>query len=142
MLRYASQVTIDRPPAQVFPYFVDPTRQGQWSDVQMRRLTDGPFGPGTRMEVSFGMGPVTARIGLEITALEPERRMAWTSFSGPIAWEGEYRLEPTGQGTIVSQAGSLTFSGLWRLLEPIVGAEISAGEKKELERLKELVEGA
>lgn len=142
MLNYTSKVTIRRPPAEVFPYFVDPARQGQWSDVPMRRLTDGPFGAGTRMEVSFGKGLLAARIGLEITALEPERRMAWTSFSGPIRWEGEYRLEPSGAGTIVSQAGSLAFSGLWRILEPIVGAEIKAGEEKELERLKALVEAA
>jgi len=142
MIKYASAVTIGRPPAEVFPWFIEPARQGQWSDVQMRRLTDGPFGPGTRMEVSFGKGLLTARIALEITAVEPDRRMAWTSVSGPIAWEGEYRLVPSAAGTTVSQAGSLAFSGLWRLLEPIAGAEIRAGEEKELERLKALVEAA
>jgi len=142
VIRYESSVSIDRPPEAVFPYFVEPAKQGQWSDVQMRRLTDGPFGAGTRMEVTFGMGPIKARVGLEITKLEQDRGMAWTSFSGPIRWEGEYRLEPAGAGTVVSQAGSLTFSGLWRLLEPIAGAEIRAGEVKELERLKALVEAA
>jgi uncharacterized protein YndB with AHSA1/START domain len=142
MLRYASKVTIDRPPAQVFPYFVEPAKQAQWSDVQMRRLTDGPFGAGTRMEVTFGMGPLKARIGLEMTAIEQDRRMTWTSFSGPIRWAGEYLLEPSGGGTVVSQEGTLTFSGLWRLLEPIVGAEIRAGEEKEFEKLKALVEAA
>ena len=98
MLRYASKVAIERPPEAVFPYFVEPAKQGQWSDVQMRRLTEPPFGAGSRMEVTFGMGPLKARIGLEITALEENRRMAWTSFSGPIRWAGEYNLEPVGGG--------------------------------------------
>lgn len=140
MLRYASSVSIDRSPDIVFPYFVEAAKQAQWSDVQMRRLTDGPFGVGSRMEVTFGMGPLKARIGLEITRLEQDRGMAWTSFSGPIRWAGEYRLEPSGGATVVSQEGTLTFSGLWRLLEPIVGAEIRTGEEKELERLKALAE--
>lgn len=142
MLTYKSSVSIDRSPDMVFPYFMEPSKQAQWSDVQMRRLTDGPFGPGTRMEVTFGMGPLKARIGLEITSLEQDRGMTWTSFSGPIRWAGEYRLEPVGAGTTVSQQGSLTFTGLWRLLEPIVGAEIQRGEEKELEKLKALVEAA
>ena len=142
MLTYQSKVSIDRPPDVVFPYFTEPAKQAQWSAVQMRRLTDGPFGPGTRMEVTFGMGPLKARIGLEIAELETNRRMAWTSFSGPIRWAGEYNLEPFGTGTVVSQRGTLTFSGLWRLLEPIVGAEIRTGEEKELEKLKALVEAA
>ena len=95
------------------------------------------------MEGTFGMGPLKATIGLELTAVEPGRRMAFRSFSGPIRWEGGYSLNgsPSG-GTDISQEGQLTFTGLWRLLEPIVGAEISRGEVKELERLKAVVEAA
>jgi uncharacterized protein YndB with AHSA1/START domain len=142
MLRYASKVTMGRPPAVVFPYFAEPAKQALWSGVPMRRLDDRPFGAGSRLEVSFGMGPLKARVGLEITAVEQDARMAWTSFSGPIRWQGEYRLEPSNGGTVVSQEGTLTFSGLWRLLEPIVGAEIRSGEEKELEKLKAIVEAA
>jgi hypothetical protein len=142
VIRYASKVDIGRPPDAVFPYFVEPAKQALWSDVPMRRLTEGPFGPGTRLEVTFGMGPMKARVGLEITAIEQDRRMAWTSFSGPIRWQGEYLLEPSEGGTVVSQEGTLAFSGLWRLLEPIAGAEIRSGEEKELEKLKAIVESA
>jgi len=141
VISYGSSVTLERQPEVVFQYFIDPTKQRQWSDVPMRRLTDGPFGPGSRLEVTFGMGPLKARIGLEITAIEQDRRMTWTSFSGPIRWAGEYRLEPANGGTLVAQEGQLTFSGLWRILEPLVGAEIRNGEVKELERLKAVVEG-
>jgi hypothetical protein len=82
-----------------------------------------------------------ATIGLELTAVEPGRRMAFRSFSGPIRWEGDYTLEPDGEsGTTVSQQGTLTFAGLWRLFEPLMGREISEGEIKELERLKVAVE--
>ena len=132
---------MERPPEVVFHYLIDPVRQALWSDVPMRQLTTGIAGPGSRMEVTFAMGPLKARIGLELSRVEPGRALAFKSFSGPIRWDGEYRLASTDGGpTVVSQEGRLAFSGLWRLIEPIVGAEISRGEVKELEKLKAVVE--
>ena len=141
MITYRSSVSIDRPANLVFEYLIEPARQALWSDVPMRKLTEGPLGDGSRMEVTFGMGPIKAVVGLELGPVEPGRRMAFKSFSGPIRWDGEYRLAPTTSGgTEVSQEGRLTFTGLWRALEPFAGAEISKGEVKELERLKAAVE--
>lgn len=142
MVRYESRVTIDRPPEAVFPYLVEPAKQALWSDVPMRQITEGSFRTGSRMEVAFGKGPLQARLELEITAVEAGRRMAFTTRSGPIQWDGEYRLEPAGDGTALSQEGRLRFRGLWRLIEPLVGAEISRAEVKELERLKAAAEAS
>ena len=141
MLTYQSQVTIDRPPDVVFPYLIEPDRQKLWSDVPMQRLDQGPLGVGSRMELTMGMGPIKTKIGLRLAAIEVNRRLAFESFSGSIRWSGEYVLTPTASGaTEVRQRGELTFSGLWRLLERLVGAEISRCEIKELERLKQAVE--
>ena len=141
MVRYESSVRIARSPESVFPYLTEAAKQALWSDVPMRRLTEGPLGPGSRLQISFGMGPVKAVLGLEINDLDPARRMAFRTFSGPIDWSGEYRLTPSPSGgTELSQEGTLRFTGVWRLVEPLVGAEISRGEVKELERLKAAVE--
>ena len=142
MLTYRSQVFVDRPPDVVFQYLVEPAKQALWSGVPMRNLSGGPMRTGSRLEVSFGRGPLNATIGLEIKGLEPARRMAFDSYSGPIRWDGEYRLVPSGSGTELSQDGRLRFTGLWRLIEPLVGAEIKSGEIKELEKLKVVVEAA
>src|SRR5689334_13558522 len=109
MISYASSVTIDGSPDAVFQYFVEPAKQALWSDVPMRPLTEGPPREGSRLEVTFGMGPIKARIGLQITALDPGKRMTFRTFSGPIRWDGEYRLTPAGAGTQVSQEGRLQF---------------------------------
>ncbi|HET7685610.1 MAG TPA: SRPBCC family protein [Candidatus Limnocylindria bacterium] len=141
MLTYRSSVVIARPADVVFPYLVEPQRQALWSDVPMRQLTDGPLRTGSRLEVTFGKGPLKAVIGLELTEVAPAQRMAWRSFSGPIGWRGSYELTATDPATTsVAQDGELTFHGLWRLVEPIVSGEIRSGEVKELERLKEVVE--
>ena len=141
MISYESSVTIDRPAEVVFGFLIEPAKQALWSDVPMRKLTEGPLGDGSRMEVTFAMGPIRAVVGLELGPVEPGRRMGFSTFSGPIRWDGEYRLAPTATGgTEVSQMGRLAFTGLWRAIEPLVGAEISKGEVKELERLKAAVE--
>jgi uncharacterized protein YndB with AHSA1/START domain len=137
---YASKISVGRPPDVVYPYLVEPEKQALWSGVPMRRLTDGPLGPGSRMEVNFGRGPMKAVLGLEMTAVEPGRRVAWKSLSGPIRWTGEYTLTPTELGTDISQTGQLEFTGLWRAVEGLVGAEIKSGEIKELEKLKAVIE--
>ena len=143
MKSYESQVSINRPPADVYPYLIEPKKQALWSDVPMRQLTEGPFQAGTKFEVTFGSGLVKATLGLELVGVEQDRRMAWKSYSGPIDWQGEYLVEPAENGgSILKQHGTLAFHGLWRLLEPMVGAEISRGEVKELERLKAAVESS
>jgi hypothetical protein len=73
MLTYESAVHVERSPSTVWRYLVEPSNQVLWSDVPMRQLTDGPLTTGSRMEVSFGMGPIKAKVGLELTAVEPVR---------------------------------------------------------------------
>ena len=143
MIPYSSEVTIERPPGEVFPWLVEPSKQARWSDVPMRQLTEGPLRQGSRMRLSFGRGPLRASLDLEIANLEPDARMAFTTVSnGGIQWEGSYDITPADGGTRVRQQGMLRFRGLWRVLEPMIGAEIKRGEIAELERLKKMVEGS
>ena len=117
------------PPDVLFRYLIEPSLQALWSDVPMRQLTEGELRSGSRMEVRFSIGPLKAVVGLEFASVEPGRRLAFKSFSGPISWDGEYQLEAAGgTSTRVSQEGRLAFHGAWRLLEPIVGAEIGRAE--------------
>ena len=95
MVRYESTVSVARPPDVVFPFLIEPTKQALWSDVPMRQLTAGPLVTGSRLEVTFAMGPIKAVVGLELTAVEPGQRMEFKSFSGPVRWDGWYRLSPS-----------------------------------------------
>ena len=137
---YESEVTIDRPPEVVFPYFTDRAKQALWSDVPMTPITEGELRTGSSFEVTFGMGPLKAVVGLEMSNVEAPAVMAWRTFKGPIDWTGEYRLTPEGAGTRVHQRGTLVFKGVWRLIQPMAAAEIRSGEVKELEKLKSVVE--
>jgi uncharacterized protein YndB with AHSA1/START domain len=143
MIRYTSSVTIARPPEEVWPYVVEREKQALWSDVPMTPLTSGPLATGSRMSLSFGDGPMKASLTLEITDFEAAQRLGFKTVSqGGIQWTGEYRLAPAEGGTTLSQEGTLAFTGLWRLAEPVVGAEIRRNEIAELEKLKTVVEQA
>lgn len=143
MLRYAYPVAINRAPAVVFPYLNDPVKQGLYSDVPMRLITPGILKTGSRMEVTFGKGPLKATLGLEMTAVDENKRMAFDTYSGPIRWQGEYLLEPTDSGgTNVNYAGTMVFTGLWRLMEPLIGSELKRNGSKEIERMKAVIEQA
>ena len=141
MLRYAYPVTINRAPAVVFPYLSDPVKQGLYSDVPMRLLTPGILKTGSRMEVMFGKGPLKVTLGLEMIAVEENRRIAFDTYSGPIRWQGEYLLTPTDSGgTNIDYAGSMVFTGLWRSIEPLIAAELKRSGAKEIERMKAVIE--
>lgn len=142
MLSYQSKVTVGRPPEVTFEYLVDPAKQALWSDVPMRQLTPGALNEGSQMELTFAMGPIKAHLLLEITAVQPGRRMAWKTISGPILWDGEYLVAPVDAGASVNHEGRLRFTGLWRLAEPILGPEMRREGERELERFKAVVEAA
>jgi hypothetical protein len=133
-------VKINRPPADVFPYLTDPAKQALYSDVPMRQITPGVLATGSRMEVTFGMGPLKAVIGLEMT-VEENSRMGFDTYSGPIRWQGQYLLVPTNDGaTNLTHEGTMVFTGLWRLFEPLVGAELKRNGEKEMQRMKAAIE--
>jgi hypothetical protein len=77
----------------------------------MEPLTEGPTKAGSRMRLSFGSGPFRATLILEMVAVEPSERLAFTTVSqGGIQWDGEYRLAPADQmATRLSQQGTLRF---------------------------------
>jgi len=143
MKAYRFQVSINRPPDAVFPFLVETEKQALYSDVPMRLVTEGPLRTGSKMEVSMGSGFMKANLGLEMVDVNRDRKMAYKTYSGPIDWQGEYLLEPTQDGgTVVTHEGSMRFHGLWRLAEPLVGAELSRNGAKEMDRMKVAVESS
>ena len=95
------------------PYLLKATTQSTRRDLDS----------GSKVEVSFGMGPLKAVIGLQISALDLGHKLAFKSYSGPISWKG---------ATTVSQNGQLKFKGLWRVWQPFAGGQIRRGEVKEV----------
>jgi uncharacterized protein YndB with AHSA1/START domain len=144
MIKFQAEVTIDRPIEQVFRYVADATRQHEWTDMTLvKMLTEGPTRAGTQYVAKFKKGPFK-ELTFEINPFAPNRLLGYRSISqGPMAWEGEFRVDATGpSSTRVTAQGEIRLRGLWRLAELLLAGEVRRGEAAELERLKRILEAA
>lgn len=141
MIRYSSVLTIARPPHEVFEALLDPGRYGQWTDM-VDMSFDSPDRPhvGTRGQFRLAKGPIKGMLDLELTKLEPDRRVDFRITHPSLDWNSVSALEPAGTGTQLTYAGEIRLRGWRRLLEPFVAGEVSRGEAAEAQRLKEILE--
>ena len=141
MIHYSSTVTIERSPHEVLAALLDPEMYGQWTEMQDTRFDgSGPADVGTTGSFRMGGGPLKGVFRMELTDVQPDRRLAFHVTHPKMDWVAISDLEPVGPATRLTYAGRIRLKGLWRLLEPLMAGEIRAGEAKEAERLKALLE--
>ena len=141
MIHYSSVVTIDRRPSDVLDALLDPELYGRWTEMVDTRF-EGPGTPavGTRGEFKLPAGPLKGRYDMEIVRLEPDRRLDMRIDGRSLRWLSNITLEPEGDGTRMTYAGDISLLGWRRILEPLMAGEAQAGEAKEAERFKALLE--
>jgi hypothetical protein len=143
MFTWTSETVVGRDPASVGRLLSDPARWPEWTDMKdVSILTEGPLRVGSQVRATMGSGPLRTTVTWEATALDPARLVAFrTISSGRLGIDGTYRLAELPDGrTTVHAEGTVTMRGFLRLLEPLLRREIRAGEARELERLRALVE--
>jgi hypothetical protein len=143
LLRYSSSVTVNKPSEVVFRYWLIQVAEpvvGRAHEASQWRDRPDEFGLQVRGHV--WQGPNEGHARARDSRVRAGQAVWLQVLFSPIKWEGEYRLAPTadGSGTELSQEGTLIFTGLWRLMEPMAGGEIRTGEIKELEKLKAVAE--
>ena len=93
-------ITITRPVAEVFDFVADGTTAMQWRPAVLDVELAGGSGVGARYRQGV-KGPGGRRIAAdyEVSAVEPNRRIAFRAIAGPVRPTGEYRFEATPDGT-------------------------------------------
>ena len=102
----------------------------------------GPPGVGTRGRFRMAKGPIKGMLEMELTELEPDRRIVFHVTHPDLDWTAVSTLEPAGDGTRLTYAGELRILGWRRLLEPLMAREVRQGEEAEALRLKALLEAS
>ena len=143
MIRYSSETTIARPPAVVLDALLDPARYAQWTDMVDMEF-DSPGRPvvGTSGRFRLSKGDIKGMIEMKVRELVPDSRLVVQMTHPQFDWTSISTLDQVPGGTKLTYAGEMSLHGWRRILEPMVGREITAGEGKEVERLKELLEAA
>lgn len=130
---------IDRPPAVVWRFYaVDHVRNhSRWDPkMELRQLTDGPIGVGTRIHRRHTRIGVPIEGTMEVVEFEPGRAMGVVIHddtpSGPLEVQSRVTMEPVGEGR-THVTVRLDIPGTTASMDPSM---IEAS----LEKVKELIE--
>jgi uncharacterized protein YndB with AHSA1/START domain len=144
MIHYRSEITINRPPSEVFAWLAEPVRQGQWMGMSSG-ANDGPPVLTANAEYMTHVtgGPMAGAYRMRVSAFDQDSQMTIETIDGKVGWRGVFTLEPTPEGgTRLVNEGDFSARGFLRLLEPFLRGEAAKSEQAELEKLKGLIEGA
>lgn len=137
--------TIHAPPEQVFNLIADLPNYGKWLPSSrlygaVTQYSDLPVRKGTQY-VDQGK---TSRMTGAVTEFDPPRRITFkqTSVSvfGQLDIQIRYTLEPTGDGTRMLRETTVTPSGGFRVLQPVILEPIRKENERILERMKVYLE--
>jgi uncharacterized protein YndB with AHSA1/START domain len=141
MIKYSSDVTIERSPDAVYQALLDPTLYPRWTDmVDVSFDSADPPRVGTRGRFRLAKGPIKGLLEMEVTELDPHRRVVFHVTHPSLDWTATSTIAPSGTGSTLTYAGEMRLRGLWRIMEPLMAREVRNGEAAEAVRLKALLE--
>jgi uncharacterized protein YndB with AHSA1/START domain len=145
MIELSFNVSIARPPAEVFSILTDfEAYLARWAKgpVAAAKLGPDPTGPGSRFDITAKIGPLRVRSPYEVLEWEPPHRFGGRGVAGPVKFQEEYRLA-AGQGTTeLTQSIKAWPRGPFRLVQPMIARQLESLLPADLGRLKHLVEDA
>ncbi len=144
MWQFEASIDIEAPVSEVYRYLADFPRHPEWSSASLtylRMLTPGPIGVGSQFEAGEQV-PSKQVTRSRITALEPNRRIAWRSMGVrgllPVDWE--FLLSGSDGGTHLVQRS--TWGGAILPALGLLGRrrQIPIENRHSLERIKAAIE--
>ncbi len=139
-----TEITIDRSCEEVAAFAGDPSRAPEWY-VNIRRVewqTEPPLRVGS--QIAFVAHFLGRRLAYtyEIVEHAPGQRLVMRTAQGPFPMETTYTWEATGAGTRMTLRNRGEPGGFSRLLAPFMASAMRRANRKDLARLKAVLEGA
>lgn len=140
-----TSIAIARPRTVVAAFAGDPTNAPRWY-VNIRAVewqTPPPLAVGS--EIAFVAQFLGRRLAYTyaITELEPARRLVMRTAQGPFPMETRYEWTDTADGgTRMTLRNRGAPAGFSRLVAPFMGAAMRRANRKDLARLKAVLEAA
>jgi uncharacterized membrane protein len=138
-----TETTIDRPAGEVAAYAGDPDNAPEWyaniGSVQWR--TDPPLRVGSRLDFVASFLGRRLAYTYEITEMAAGERLVMRTADGPFPMETTYTWTPVDEATTrMTLRNRGEPAGFSRLLLPFMGQAVRRANRKDLARLKELLE--
>jgi carbon monoxide dehydrogenase subunit G len=141
-MEFSNTITIERSPHDVFEFLSDLENVPKWNYaiVETRKTSDGPVRLGT-IYWQVRTLPSRSEEILQVTELEPDRRLTVHGGLGPFEATLTYELEDVRGSTRLTNKADLEARGIKRLAAPIVSGRVREAVGANLETLKQLLEG-
>jgi uncharacterized membrane protein len=138
-----TDITISRPAAVVAGYAADPANAPAWyANIESAEWqTDPPLRAGS--EVAFTARFLGRQLAYtyQITEFVPEQRLVMRTAQGPFPMETTYTWQPAGDsGTRMTLRNRGEPAGFSRLASPFMAAAIRRANRKDLAKLRQILE--
>lgn len=111
--------------------------------IRIEKLTDGPFGIGTKFRETRKMFGRESTEQFDVTEFAPPERFTMTAISCGVEFHAEYRFTPEGTGTRVDLTiTSKAVSFFAKLMSPLAGLMTGTMKKAILKDLESLSKAA
>jgi uncharacterized protein YndB with AHSA1/START domain len=141
-LHFANTILIRRPVSDVFGYLADFSNIPKWNyAIEESRQSPGPTRIGTTIHQTRSV-PSRSEETLRVTEFVPDRTITLGGTLGPFEGVMRYELEPTAEGTRLTNSADLRAGGLLGLAAPLAAGRVSNAVAENLDVLKRLLEMA
>ena len=142
MAHFEATVNIKRPTEEVFAWLTSAENHPRWDSIslEMHPAEPGPWHAGLEFRELRHLGGRKTPARSRVKRLEPGSRFQIESLSG-AGWQGDWRFEPTPQGTRLHFQADLTLGFPARLFEPLIARSIRQDIAANFARLVRILEG-
>jgi Polyketide cyclase / dehydrase and lipid transport len=137
-----TEIEIDGPRGEVAAYAADPDNATAWYEniEAVEWKSPKPLAVGSR--IAFVASFLGRRLAYtyEIRELVPAERLVMSMHEGPFPMETSYTWEDTSRGTRMTLRNRGEPAGFSRIASPLMAGAMRRANRKDLRRLKEILE--
>ena len=142
MVNVHTEVVIHRPRRDVAEFAADPDNAPRWyvNIHKSQRLTDGPLGVGSKVAFTAKFLGRELNYTYEFVDFVPGEKLVMRTAQGPFPMQTTYTWADDGGGTLMTLRNTGSPSGFSKLAGLVMEPMIRRENRKDLHRLKSLLE--